>query len=501
MMATRDSRYEKSPYGNPQSNSNRVILVVVIAWIAICIAVGTLSQSGPRQHPRQKTTRAAFPDASPAIGLRTQSCSTSNCHGDLIPDPREDSIRRDEYFVWLNDPHSRAAKTLSGERSLSIFRSLGLIDENRNPLPGQSENFDRHLENCLACHETNRHLAGSTAGHNAGSQAEGVSCESCHGMATNWLSLHSRHEWKTASADQKRELISGDDLTARVQRCSVCHVGSRHGGDVNHDLIAAGHPALRFEYVWYRARLPHHWKRTREMPRPAGPSNAVQAWTVGQLVTAIASLEQLERRLTIDASSNVGTEFAEFQCFACHHDLQGPSWRQHPKRHGGQQYAPWGNWSLQLLTSLADQHGTVNAKECSLTFDRLRSALQQSTSPDTTVLRSLTVAARERLKAWLTEIARLTEPEAEQILRNVARHHPEQLISSWDQTASIVLGFASPYRDSEQVPDSLREAMNRIRFPEISDSPQSFRSGIVEPHQSAEEWIDLLRKLGDLPLP
>lgn len=498
MMATRDSRYEKSLYGNPQSNSNRVILIVVIAWIAICIAVGAFSQSGPRQRPRQKTMRAAFPDASAAIGIRTQSCSTSNCHGDLNPDPREDSIRRDEYFVWLNDPHSRATKTLSGERSLSIFQSLGLIDENRNSLPGQSENFHRHLDNCLACHETNRHLAGPAGGHDPRSWAEGVSCESCHGIATNWLPLHSRKEWKTASADHKRDLISGDDLTARVQQCSVCHVGSRHGGDVNHDLIAAGHPALRFEYVWYRARLPHHWKRTRETTRSAGSSNAVQAWMVGQLVTAIASLEQLERRLTIDTSADISTEFAEFQCFACHHELQGPSWRQHPQRHGGQQsYAPWGNWNLQLLTSLADQHGTVNAKECSLTFDRLRSELQQRASPNTSELKKLNDAARERLAVWLTEISRLTESEAEQILRNVARRHPEQLISSWDQTANIVLGFAAPFRDSGQAPDSLREAMNRIRFPELSDSPQSFRSGNVEPHQTAEEWIKLIKKLAD----
>ncbi|MBS0202268.1 MAG: hypothetical protein JSS49_05155 [Planctomycetes bacterium] len=487
-----------------RSNSNRIVFVVIVAWIAVCIAMGVLSRTGSNldQVSMQQTAHAAFTtaDESPTANLRTLSCSTSNCHGDLVPDPRDNSIRRDEYFVWLTDPHFRATRTLSDERSRLIFQNLGVADEHLNPLPGQTEKFQKQWDNCLACHETNRHLTGSATSHQTETQTEGVSCESCHGDARNWLPLHSRPEWKAASADQQRDLINGHDLTVRVKQCSACHVGSRDGGDVNHDLIAAGHPALRFEYVWYRSRLPRHWKPTRESATPStGATHAVQTWLVGQLVSAISALEQLERRTAEHASNSIGTELAEFNCFACHHDLQGPSWRQSPKPHKERQLTtPWGNWSLQLLTTLADQHGTINAREFSLTFDRLRAGLQQSPNADRIELNRLTIAARERLEVWLADICRLSEQDAEAILRDVGRQHSERLLTSWDQTANVVLGFAAPFRDSETIPDLLQDAMNRIRFPKSIDSPQSFRSTDGESPQTAD---DLFRKLADLPNP
>ncbi len=34
--------------------------------------------------------------------------------------------------------------------------------------------------------------------------------------------------------------------------------------EVDHDLIAAGHPALRFEFATYFANLPPHWDVARD---------------------------------------------------------------------------------------------------------------------------------------------------------------------------------------------------------------------------------------------
>src|SRR5690606_13254844 len=91
---------------------------------------------------------------------------------------------------------------------------------------------------------------------------EGVSCEACHGPASGWLQEHLREDWSSGNS-----MRDNHDYVARLEGCVRCHVGSRRADgvirDVNHDLIAAGHPALRFEPWAALRRLPRHgdWQR------------------------------------------------------------------------------------------------------------------------------------------------------------------------------------------------------------------------------------------------
>ena len=89
-----------------------------------------------------------------------------------------------------------------------------------------------------------------------------------------------------------------------------------------HEMIAAGHPDLVFELEAFSAAMPRHWKEATD----PDPYAAVRTFAVGQLVHFRSSLDRLARRV----KSPVWPEYAELDCFACHHSLTRAedSWRQ-----------------------------------------------------------------------------------------------------------------------------------------------------------------------------
>ena len=104
---------------------------------------------------------------------------------------------------------------------------------------------------------------------------------------------------------------------------------------MSHDLIAAGHPPLRFELVNYLNAMPPHWN-TRAATERHGTGFTAKLWTVSQLVSAQAAVDVLNYRAKqTEAPSRKQTpwpEFAEYDCFACHHNLAQPSWRQRQRK-------------------------------------------------------------------------------------------------------------------------------------------------------------------------
>src|SRR5207244_1023767 len=130
-----------------------------------------------------------------------------------------------------------------------------------------------------------------------------------------------------------------------------CHVGSAKY-DVNHDLIAAGHPRLRFELGAYLANYPKHWSDARD--RGNWRDFEARVWLIGQAVSAQAAARLLADRAA--PPEKPWPEFAEYDCAACHHDLKSPSWRQeagYAGRKAGQ--LPWGAWYFSLPRALARQ--------------------------------------------------------------------------------------------------------------------------------------------------
>src|SRR5207302_8379860 len=137
---------------------------------------------------------------------------------------------------------------------------------------------------------------------------DGVGCESCHGPAERWLGAHTRYGWDRLSPSEKETRFGmrpTKALDKRVGICVDCHVGSP-GRDVNHDLIAAGHPRLSFEFGAYLANMPHHWKGSKQTQ---GPDYDATAWAIGQVASGQAALALLSDRASRQTAP--WPEFAE----------------------------------------------------------------------------------------------------------------------------------------------------------------------------------------------
>jgi len=111
------------------------------------------------------------------------------------------------------------------------------------------------------------------------------------------------------------------DVVKRTDKCLTCHLGTSERF-VDHEMIAAGHPDLVFELEAFSAAMPRHWRDSAG----ADANTPVRTFAVGQLTHLRASLDRLARRV----KGPTWPEYAELDCFACHHSLTRPedSWRQ-----------------------------------------------------------------------------------------------------------------------------------------------------------------------------
>ncbi len=216
------------------------------------------------------------------------SCTSSGCHNQ--DSGRASYARGSEYAVWAShDPHSRAFQVLFDARSLQIQKNL----DHAAP-PNTATPPDKNLL-CIRCH-VDPH-ADAVAEAAPVWFSDGVGCESCHGPAGGWLTAHYGPEWQSLSDEQKCKRGFNDmkDLGNRARACTDCHVGGDRA-EVNHDLIAAGHPALLFENSSFldRYRPYQHWSEAEDRRRH--PAFEVETWAVGQVVSGKAAMKLLAAR-------------------------------------------------------------------------------------------------------------------------------------------------------------------------------------------------------------
>ena len=120
------------------------------------------------------------------------------------------------------------------------------------------------------------------------------------------------------------------DLSPRAALCVECHVGPRpshdadQAFDVTHELIAAGHPRLEFEFSDYLTNLPPHWNESRDRKHNGEAAFQFHAWRVGQLQMAkqLAALLATRRAVADETKRSAWPEFANYNCIDCHHTLR-----------------------------------------------------------------------------------------------------------------------------------------------------------------------------------
>lgn len=294
---------------------------------------GSLERRAPVQSLAAPLPPATVPAAGQAVG-----CSASNCHGHAVPAGPD--LRPDDTWRWAAtlvvrdsdpDPHANAWHVLTEPASIEMMRRF-----NSN-LPEEKRVAAESSARCLACHS---HPAAAIAAEarSAGKpfdeehfrrRTDGISCDTCHqdNARGEWRLEHVGWNDRTdrEARYQSLELPFLNDLPVRGRLCAGCHVGAAeiNGGavrrEVDHDLIAAGHPPLGFELLGSTRRLPKHWHerdcRVKAEDSQAAADRTMATWGSGQRAVLNASLDLMEKD---GRETTVWPEFAQMRCFGCH---------------------------------------------------------------------------------------------------------------------------------------------------------------------------------------
>lgn len=462
----------------------RLILSAVAGASLCCVA------------PVRHASRAADATPQPAFQWTgVAGCAAAACHG--MPGPG--GTKSSEYTTWMGeDPHSKAYLALFNARSRHIQKNLKL-EEAKAP------------ENalCLKCHAMNppqtfrgpRFLV-----------EDGVGCESCHGAAEKWVGLHHLPGWAAKSVEEKKALgmKPTKSLLERAKACAECHVGGADR-EVNHDLIAAGHPRLNFEFGTYLANLPKHWQEKGENARP---DFEARAWSVGQIVSLDAALGLLEARATAAGKSDkkdaplgerpVWPEFAEYDCFACHHGLRDDEWRRgqdFSKRRPGSY--PWSSWYAAMAPALARLSGSEAGS--SVTAINELATLMSSIRPDHAKVSAKAKDARGAIAPWVQAVnnKEITPDTVSRMLSALAADDARLAGAGWDNSAQLYLSLAALHQAQrsaasaprgQDVLGALRKLYDGLAFKPGFNSPTEFKADDFK--SDLESLQKLLRREG-----
>ena len=371
-------------------------------------------------------------DSSSAIGTLTSnsrfvgagSCSASACHNGVSSHGTSGS----EYATWITrDPHARAYEVLFSARSQAMQKNL------------QRRTAAHEDGRCLRCHVAPDDDFAKPPLAAPYFKTDGVSCESCHGPARDWINHHHLDAWQHKSTAEKQRLGMNDtrSLVGRARVCATCHVGAK-GMDVDHDLIAAGHPRLHFEFSAFHAHMPRHWPDARDR---AKPDFEARAWVAGQLATSLAALDLLAAR-----SSNAGAwpEFAEFDCAACHHNLQDPSPRQ--KLGAGQRNAGAVTWGHQVALTPIVLENIAGADKVRERLQSLQK-LMDSVNPKREIVTSEANRAAAQMRELLARVDSDIAVPARDRLTNQLLAKARKLGPATDDRTQVYLGLAALHRN------------------------------------------------------
>jgi len=441
---------------------------------ATVMAAALAASDAPQQ--TGQPTAASPAGRSPLVASAT--CSNANCHGGRIEqDAAPEDAWRHAYTTWASlDPHADAYTVLHRDPSRRMVANLTggkqLDDEAYRQVLA---------DRCIACHATVAHSppdADASLPRDPPLTA-GVTCAACHGDAASWLDDHllasspekshaqisgvSQLNWRTTNPDYG--LMAMDDEVTRARTCVACHVGSSGKEDgvrreVNHDLIAAGHPRLAFEYTSHLANLPPHWRPAESTAPPAF------AWTAGQLVAAEAASSLLVARceLAAPASESVWPEFSEYACASCHHHLRDADKRtvEQVRRaaHGGLYH--WGSWYYQPVAQALESLQSRDAGSPSQTLSQLRKAMKPLV-PDKKTVAPAALKLQQQLRRAIIGI---TQPGAAQRINpprfNRQTENDDNHPFDWDYAAQAYLWHAHRMAQTETDTAQETESLNSL---------------------------------------
>lgn len=375
-----------------------------------------------------------------AVWMGTGSCAALACHGGRR-EPLD--LKGSEYaFSEAYDPHNRAYSVLFDDRSKLIEKNYRRLADAESARPFEDDA-------CLRCHVHQGFDSKATSSRSPGfTLADGVSCEGCHGPSGKWLVPHMEYGWKGLGDRRKLDefgMRPTKDLLARGQACAECHVGLGTA-DVNHDLIAAGHPRLNFEYGNQLAKLPKHWRIEEDKARH--PDYEAKVWVLGQILAAKASLDLLESRAARsipDDSTSPWPEFAEYSCFSCHHDLVPEGWAgANTTLTATAGSFQWGTWYSPITRVLLPVTPGLDLESPDSNYGKLKVEMSRR-SPDAVVVARRARSASEELGRLAESLNRgqIRPAEIRSMLQAAVNADNEDQPLDWDRAARQYLAIVA----------------------------------------------------------
>jgi len=218
-----------------------------------------------------------FVHCDPAKVLGPDSCT--KCH-------------ENEMLAWRETPHFAAFESLHRTpEAKAIADRLDLRSVKRN-------------DQCTKCHYTMQSEGGRERA------VSGVSCESCHGAAQDWITLHSDYGGPTATKaietpDHRKQRVAESmaagmnnpaNLYTIARQCLACHtspderlvnVGGHAAGSSDFELVA-----------WSQGKVRHNFARTD------GASNALSSPERLRVMFIVGVMADLEASLRATAAAS-----------------------------------------------------------------------------------------------------------------------------------------------------------------------------------------------------
>jgi Cytochrome c554 and c-prime len=393
------------------------------------------------------------------------SCASPSCHGG-VQVRTDTSVQQNEYSTWVvKDKHAHAFAVLTNPVATRMAKILG-------PEKLGSVKADT-APKCLACHALSVPEAERARTFDS---TDGVSCESCHGPASNWLGPHTTRGWthEHSIAAGMRDLR---DPVRRAENCLTCHLGSPDKS-VDHEMIAAGHPDLYFELASFTAAMPRHWREhAADDHSKEDPFADVRMVVVGQ---AVQFREQL-RRVVRNAQGNSWPEFADLDCFACHHSLSNAenSWRQDQGYAGRRPGSP--PWNVSRYVVLP--HIELAGERMLLTEVEKLYAIMSAVNPDRTkaAAQARTTADVADRMVQLTATMSFDQARTQRLLQAIARDG-ESISRQGERAAeqaamvlqTLYLAYAPQAHaaNDTQIREALRTLFQQVENPSAYNAPK-----------------------------
>lgn len=230
---------------------------------------------------------AGTPNPSKVMGPGNDNSGCGGCH-------------KLAYAAWTGSPHSKSLDVLKDSpEAKQIAIAMGI----KGPIT-------RKQNTCWDCHIT------SQAKEDGPPQPMGgVSCESCHGAASDWIDIHNdrgghgnadepaEHRAERWRKSDEKGMIRKDRVYLIAENCFSCHTVP------NEDLVNTGHhkAGSDFELVaWSQGVIRHNFLENDGTNRVNTPQRLRVMYVVGKLVELEVTLRNLA------AAKSDGGEYFKF---------------------------------------------------------------------------------------------------------------------------------------------------------------------------------------------